>query len=139
MDDSEFTEHRALEVLTRLANGAHPTTGETLPADCVTREAQVARAIALARVALAEHLRRAARRAHAPRNVGAPWTHEEERLMVAAFDSGHSPREIAITLERSLTSIEARLEKLGKLSPAARATRNRFVPTLREKRDRVIL
>jgi hypothetical protein len=127
MSDDVFTEQDAIEVLARLAHGAHPLSGERLPDDCVTREPQVLTAISLARVALADHVRRVSRRAQAPRNVGAPWTVEEESLMIGAFEAGHSPREIAVTLERSLAAIEARLEKVGKLSPAARSTRNRFV------------
>ncbi len=132
MDDTAFSEQRALEILSRLAQGAHPASGEVLPADSVVREAEVVRALQLARMALGEYLRRAVRRAHAPRNVGAPWTAEEERLMLAAFEAGHSAREIAATLERTLTAIEARLEKLGRLTPGARATRRHYaarVPT----------
>lgn len=126
METSNFTAQRALEVFARLACGAHPSTAERLPAECVTREPDVLLAIAYAREALAEHVQRAARRANAPRNLGAPWTVEEELLMIAAFDAGRTPQEIAVTLERTLAAIEARLEKVGKISAAQRTTQDRF-------------
>ncbi|MBK6599422.1 MAG: hypothetical protein IPG25_16710 [Proteobacteria bacterium] len=62
----------------------------------------------------------------APRNVGMRWTTEEERLMMAAFDAGHAPADIAATLQRSLAGVEARLEKLGRLAAAERTTRDRY-------------
>jgi hypothetical protein len=126
MEASRFTAQHALEVFARLACGAHPVTAERLPTECVTREPDVVRAIAFARTALADHVQRAAKRANAPRNLGAPWTVEEELLMISAFDAGHTPREIAVTLERSLAAIEARLEKVGKISAAERTTQDRF-------------
>jgi hypothetical protein len=122
----EFSSQHAIEVLSRMALGFHPVNGTPLPADHALRERAVVRALELARVALAEHERRAMRRAQAPRNVGAPWTAEEERLMIAAFDAGNPPSDIAATLERSVTAIEARLEKLGRLAASDRTTRNRF-------------
>ncbi len=133
MQPTPFTAQHALEVFARLACGAHPVTAERLPPECVTREAEVVRAIAYARAALADEVQRAARRASAPRNLGAPWTVEEELLMISAFDAGHTPQEIAVTLERSLAAIEARLEKVGKLTAAERTTQDRFRRSVRPR------
>ncbi len=118
----------ALQVIARLSAGSEPATGVPLPADSIVHQSSVRAALTQARAALESQLVRDSRRGQAPRNVGAPWTMEEERLMMAAFDAGRSPIEIAATLERSLAGVEARLEKLGRITPELRMTRNRFRP-----------
>lgn len=51
-----------------------------------------------------------------PRNTGNPWTEDEDRKLLAAFDAGHSVQDIALKHERTQTGIRARLVKYGRLA-----------------------
>lgn len=128
MQDNTTDPSTALEVIAKLSAGVDPATGLPLAADSIVQQPTVRGALSQARAALESRIVRRSRRGQTPRNLGAPWTMEEERLMMAAFDAGHSPIEIAATLERSLAGVEARLEKLGRIAPELRTTRNRFRP-----------
>ena len=61
---------------------------------------------------------RLARRAQLPESVGKAWTEEEERRLRAAFNRSKPIPEIATEHGRAIRAIEARLEKLGHLTPA---------------------
>ncbi|MFW1331980.1 hypothetical protein ACEV9E_25260, partial [Vibrio parahaemolyticus] len=67
---------------------------------------------------------RAQRRAQLPDNVGRPWTADEERALVTAFQSGDALVEVAARHRRTLRAIEARLERLGLLTADQRTTNN---------------
>ena len=69
---------------------------------------------------------RAQRRAQLPDNVGQAWTTDEESKLVAAFKSGDSPSAIAHRHGRTLRAIEARLERMGLITPEERTTRGGF-------------
>ena len=53
------------------------------------------------------------RSANVPRKSGITWTQMEEGQLISAFERGVDVRDIAATLERSITAINARLVKLG--------------------------
>ena len=57
------------------------------------------------------------------------WTTEEEKELAVAFKNGHSPTAIARKHRRTLTAIEARLEKLGLITAEQRTTRGGFSGT----------
>jgi len=61
------------------------------------------------------------------RNVGRAWTAEEESTLVAAFKSGDFLADIAARHGRTVRAIEARLERLGLLTPDQRSTHDSFV------------
>jgi hypothetical protein len=114
-------------VLKCLLEGADPATGETLPAAPVLQRAEVQRALLAGIAALEDEATRARRRANLPGNIGQPWTQAEEQQLAAAFKAGQALSEIASRHGRTLTAIEARLERLGLLTPDQRVTRNRYV------------
>lgn len=114
---------RAIEAL---AQGFDPSTGAQLAADSPLRDPAIVRALIAAVGALEARIAAGARRHRGPGNVGVPWTVDEEQALVAAWDSGVPATELATRHGRTLTGIEARLEKLGKLAPEQRVTRNRF-------------
>lgn len=60
--------------------------------------------------------------------VGQPWSPQEEHELLTEYAAGVPVPEIAARHLRSLTAIEARLERLGKITPEQRVTRNRFAP-----------
>jgi hypothetical protein len=114
-------EQRAREILQALLQGVDPFSGAELPPGTILQEADVLRAL-LAGVAALEHtVARAQRRAQLPDNVGSSWTKDEEGVLVAAFKAGDALSAIAARHGRTLRAIEARLEKLGLITPGERS------------------
>lgn len=113
-------------ILKSLIHGRDPGSNERLPPECVVHRPEVLRALLAGAEALDVVAVRAQRRAQLPDNVGAAWTTEEESRLVSAFKSGESPEIIARTHRRTLRAIEARLEKLGLITPEQRTTRGGF-------------
>ena len=119
---------RARQILQALIQGIDPFNGEELAPGTVLQQADVLRAL-LAGVAALEHgAARASRRAQLPRNIGRAWTDDEQVALIDAFHAGQSLEQVAAEHGRTLRGIEARLEKLGLITPAERATRDRFGP-----------
>jgi hypothetical protein len=120
---------KAVAILSALAKGVNPATGEVLPADSAYQQADVVRALYLAIERLKQPDTAAAKtrpRSDLPSNVGKPWTEEEDQRLLAAYDRGSKPAELAREHGRTLAGIEARLEKHGRISAAERRTVNRF-------------
>ena len=119
-------EQRARQILQALVQGVDPFNGEDLPAGTVLQRAEVLRALLAGVAAIEQNAARASRRAQLPQNIGRAWTEEEQGSLIDAFQSGEALGEIAVRHGRTLRAIEARLEKLGLLSPEQRTTRDRF-------------
>jgi hypothetical protein len=109
---------RARVVIQSLVQGVHPSSGKDLPKDSIVNEVEVTRALGTAVMAIDQVSARLARRAQLPESVGKAWTEEEERRLRAAFNRGKPIPEIATEHGRTIRAIEARLEKLGLLTPA---------------------
>ncbi len=120
-------EQRAREILQALVQGIDPLTGEELPPGTVLQQAEVLRALLAGAVALEQMAARAQRRAQLPGNVGRAWTPEEEVVLAEEFKAGDSLPDIAAKHGRTLRAIEARLERLGLLTPEQRTTASSFV------------
>jgi hypothetical protein len=114
------------KILKALIAGLNPESSEPLPNECVLHQADVIRALLAGFNALDLTATRAQRRAQLPDNVGTAWTTEEESRLVAAFKNSDSPATIALAHGRTLRAIEARLQKLGLITEAERATRGGF-------------
>jgi DNA-binding NarL/FixJ family response regulator len=120
-------QHRkAIQILQAMVAGVDPDTGKSLDTDSVVQKPSVLRALLVATKALEEQASRAVRRASLPTNTGNPWTADEERLLVQAFQQGDSREDMAAQLERSVRGIEARLERLGLITASERQTRSRL-------------
>jgi len=123
-------ETNAASILSTLAQGINPMTGEVFPTESPYQHADVVRALYLAVKRLEQPAPRedAKRRTGVglPSNVGKPWTEEDDRRLLEAFDAGCKPSEIARDLGRTLAGVEARLEKHGRLSASERKTANRY-------------
>jgi hypothetical protein len=120
-------EQRAREILQALIQGVDPLTGEELPPGTILQHADVLRALLAGLSAMEQIATRAQRRAQLPDNVGRAWTPEEEATLVSAYKSGNSVADIATRHGRTLRAIEARLEKLGLITPEQRTTNPSFV------------
>jgi hypothetical protein len=126
-------EQRARKILQSLIQGVDPATGEELPGETILQQADVLRALLAGVSALEQVSARAQRRAQLPDNVGLTWSADEELNLVSAFQAGDALADIAAKHGRTLRAIEARLERLGLLTPDQRATNNSFTgaPTKR--------
>jgi len=117
----------ARHVLEALVQGLDPASGAELAAGTVLQRPEVVGALLAGIAALEADAVRRRRRALIPENVGRPWSGAEEERLVAAFRAGNDLGQIADRHRRTLAGIEARLQRLGLLTPEQRMTRNRYV------------
>lgn len=112
MDDS-----KALDIVSALANGVNPQTGEVFDIESVYQSADVIRALYVAMRALETTSRPKNRgsRKRLPVNAGKPWSEQEDLELLEKFDEGISLAELAQVHDRTLAGIQARLERHGRL------------------------
>jgi len=122
-------EQQALDIVKALANGANPITGEVFAADSPYQFPDVIRALFIAQRALesqqhgrlspSQPISATAPRKVAGSNAGKPWSPDEDKHLLAAFDADQPLAEIARAHERTVGGVRARLEKHGRLEPSA--------------------
>src|ERR1044072_3695303 len=110
MRRSVMEEARALAIVSALANGVNPLTGELFAADSPYQSPDVIRALYCAVRSLEVASRR---RTPGPdagaNNAGKPWTEEEDRQLLSAFDGGRPLAQLAQAHGRTRGGIQARL------------------------------
>lgn len=113
MDDS-----RALSIVSALANGINPLTGELFAVDSPYQAPDIIRALYCAVRALETTGRRRMRgQTSELGNAGKPWSDEEDRQLLAAFDAGRPLAELAQAHGRTRGGIQARLVRHGRMQP----------------------
>jgi hypothetical protein len=113
-------ESKALTIVSALANGVNPITGEIFTADSLYQSPEVVRALYSAARALEIRTKSRARpRTNLPANAGKPWSEEEDQKLLAGFDRGQSLPDLALTHGRTPAGIQARLERHGRLQVQA--------------------
>ena len=110
-------EARALTILTALAGGVNPLTGELFAVDSPYQSPDVIRALYCALRVLETAGRRRARGPGANNNAGKPWSDDEDRQLLSAFDNGRPLAELAQSHSRTRGGIQARLIRHGRLAP----------------------
>lgn len=120
-----MSQRSAFEILSVVARGFDPQSGDPLGEDSLWRRPDIASALAAGVSALDHSARRHARGPECA-NRGLAWSAEDEQRLIAAFEAHQPFVEIAVLLGRSVAGVEARLEKLGRLTSAERSTRNRY-------------
>ena len=108
----------ALPIVRALADGINPLTGETFNDESPYSEPRTLRALFSAVELMEREVEREKRRERLPANFGKPWTEEEDRTVIAEFDSAVPIQEMARRHARTQGSIRLRLEKLGKIEPS---------------------
>lgn len=104
---------RAKELLSSLANGIDPFTGEPLPEDSVCNKTEIVRAIhCVLRELTAKQSKPAKPR---PENEGKSWMEEEDRRLAEMYDAGSTRREMCDCFKRTPSSVASRLVRLGKI------------------------
>jgi len=107
---------QALAVVRSLANGVDPESGEVFPPESAYQRPQVVRALYEAAAALERIERFERRKAQMPQKTGEPWSEDEDRKLLAAFDAGRALQELAATHERTMGAVRARLLKYGRIN-----------------------
>ena len=111
-------EARALTIVTALASGVNPLTGELFAADSPYQSPDVIRALYIAMRALEAPGRRRTRgQGAASSNAGKPWSDDEDRQLLSAFDNGQPLAELVQAHGRTRGGIQARLIRHGRLTP----------------------
>lgn len=100
---------RAKEIVSLLAEGVDPTTGEVLPDDHVYNKAEVVRAL----YTVLNHMDNNRPKKDLPENAGKPWTDIDDEQLKKYFLSGMSKKEMSKAFGRSSGGIAARLVRLG--------------------------
>jgi hypothetical protein len=123
---------QTLKILSALANGVHPVTGEIFASDSPYQHPDTVRALFEALRVIDEHRPKAAtaerRSTEMAANTFVRWTPEEEDRLAAAFDAGKSSAELAKLHNRSRAAVEARLLKLGKIDVSGLTVQLRYLP-----------
>jgi len=111
-------EARALTIVSALASGVNPLTGEIFAVDSPYQSPDVIRALYSALRALEATGRRRTRGpAAASSNAGKPWSEDEDRQLLTGFDGGRPLAELAQAHGRTRGGIQARLIRHGRLAP----------------------
>ncbi len=107
---------QALAIVRSLANGVDPESGEVFPPASAYQRPLVVRALYEAAAGLERIERFERRKAQMPQKTGEPWTEDEDRKLLAAFDSGRALQELAAAHERTMGAVRARLLKYGRIN-----------------------
>ena len=102
---------RAKEIISALAEGVDPTTGEVLPENNVCNKGEVVRAFYTVLASLDTPKPKKPQ----PENAGKRWCDEDDKKLSEMFDAGISKKEICNTFKRTTTGIASRLVRLGKI------------------------
>ena len=107
---------QALAIVRSLANGVDPESGEVFTPESAYQRPQVVRALYEAAAALERIERFERRRSQMPPKTGEPWSEDEDRKLLAAFDAGRALQELAQAHERTMGAVRARLLKYGRIN-----------------------
>ncbi len=107
---------QALAVVSSHANGVDPESGEIFAPESPYQRPQIVRALYEAATALERVERFERRKAQMPAKTGEPWSEDEDRKLLAAFDAGRALQELASVHERTMGAVRARLLKYGRIN-----------------------
>lgn len=109
-------ETKALTIVSALANGVNPLTGEIFSVDSPYQSPDVVRALYVSLRALEARARQRPRsRERMPGNAGKPWSEDEDKRLLDEFERGRPLAELARAHERTQAGIQARLERHGRV------------------------
>ena len=99
------------EILSSLADGVDPFTGEVLPEESLFNHPEVVRAF----FCILDQLEKpSTSKKPLPENAGKPWSQADDRALAKMFDSGCTRQEMKDYFKRSSGAIASRLVRIGK-------------------------
>jgi len=104
---------RAKELLTLLADGIHPISGEVLSQEDSVNHPEIVRALHAVLSQLEKCEKQSTR--PLPQNAGKPWSKEEEDLLCSLYDRGTSKSDLCRQFRRTIGAINARLNRNGRI------------------------
>ena len=111
MDKSE-----GIKIHKQLADGIDPFTGEVFPEYSPYQHPQTVRALFYAVMALEGMNDKYPDVNNGPAKAGKSWEPEEDKQLIASFDSGMSIKDLAHKHQRTNGAIQSRLIRLGKFT-----------------------
>jgi len=109
-----MNEQRALAIVSALADGVNPITGEVFAADSPYQNVQIVRALVFL-VRTFESKNRPRPKSNMPSNAGKPWNDSEDEQLLREFDRGQPLEKLAEMHGRTVAGIQARLERHGRI------------------------
>lgn len=106
----------ALDIVSKMAAGVHPETGDAVASDSPYLHPQAVRALHVAIAAMEFQQERERTRRFLPANAGKPWTSQEDAQICDEVKQGIGFQEIAKLHSRTVGSIVARLVRMGTIS-----------------------
>ena len=106
---------KAKELLSALADGVNPLTGEVLGEGDSCNQPDIIRALHTVLFALDKAETTEKKPRNLPDNAGKPWSEEDDKQLQLLYEGGFSVRELCEYFKRTKGSITARLERFGKL------------------------
>ena len=107
---------RAIELLSSIADGVDPYTGEIFDDESPYQKPDIIRALFIAISTLEKQKVRDNRSTSLPNNANSPWSIEEDEQLSIEFDNNIKISECAKIHQRTIGAIRSRLLKLGKIS-----------------------
>ena len=107
---------KAIKIISTLADGIDPYTGEIFTDDSPYQNPDTLRALFLAVKGMKKMESKDARSKVLPDNAGKPWSREEDQALIDQFRIEVSINELAEKHRRTKGAIRSRLVKLGQLS-----------------------
>jgi len=108
--------NHAIKIISALADGIDPNTGEVFPKNSPYQDPDTLRALFLAIQGLEKMKSKEARSKALPDNAGQSWSREEDLELIDQFKAGASIDELAKLHGRTVGAMRSRLLKLGMLS-----------------------
>ncbi len=105
----------AISIIKALSGGVDPYTGEQYPADSPYQMSDTVRALALAVTALEKLQISTNRQQNLPSSAGKPWSEEEDKRLLEAYDADTPIKEISELHGRTVGAIKSRLVKHGRI------------------------
>ena len=113
----------ATEIIKLLADGRHPLTKARLDENHVINEPDVIRALNKIVETLSSKEKTSKKQQDLPKRVGKPWSENEDKALIKAFENGISINDLVIKHQRTRGAIRSRLVRLGKIDLADRSPR----------------
>jgi len=107
----------AIKIVTALANGVDPHTGEVMQIEGPFQNPNTVRALFLAIKGLELMEAKEKRSNRLPSSAGKAWTTSDDEELANEFDTGRTIKELSEKHGRTVGAIRSRLTKLGKIEP----------------------